>query len=88
MAKKVYIADIKNPSLTRAIRLKCMDRAVTSDNIRDCHICQCPLLSFRFGKGSAAAIRTLANTYDVCLVDTNKTDYTEELKGKKLKRPQ
>lgn len=51
MAKKVYIADIKNPSLTRAIR-------------------------------------TLSKTYDVCLVDTNKTDYIEELKGKKLKRPQ
>lgn len=39
MAKKVYITDIKNPSLTRAIRLKCMDCAGTSDNIRDCHIC-------------------------------------------------
>lgn len=33
MAKKVYIADIKNPSLTRAMRLKCMDCAGTSDNI-------------------------------------------------------
>lgn len=88
MAKKVYIADIKNPSLTRAIRLKCRDCAGTSDNIRDCHICKCPLWSFRFGKGTAAAIRTLSKTYDVCLVDTNKTDYIEELKGKKLKRPQ
>ena len=88
MAKKVYIADIKNPSLTRALRLKCMDCAGTSDNIRDCHICKCPLWSFRFGKGTAAAIRTLSKTYDVCLVDTNKTDYIEELKGKKLKRPQ
>lgn len=48
MAKKVYIADIKNPSLTRAIRLKCMDCAGTSDNIRDCHICKCPLWSFSF----------------------------------------
>ena len=45
MAKKVYIADIKNPSLTRAIRLKCMDCVGTSDNIRDCHICKCPLWS-------------------------------------------
>ena len=87
MAKKVYIADIKNPSLTRAIRLKCMDCAGTSDSIRDCHICKCPLWAFRFGKGTAA-IRTLSKTYDVCLVDTNKTDYIEELKGKKLKRPQ
>lgn len=88
MAKKVYITDIKNSSLTRAIRLKCMDCAGTSDNIRDCPICKCPLWSFRFGKGTAAAIRTLSKTYDVCLVDTNKTDYIEELKGKKLKRPQ
>lgn len=84
MAKKVYIADIKNPSLTRAIRLKCMDCAGTSDNIQDCHICKCP----RFGKGTAAAIRNLSKTYDGCLVDTTKTDYIEELKGKKLKRPQ
>nr|DAE84402.1 MAG TPA: hypothetical protein [Bacteriophage sp.] len=65
-----------------------MDCAGTSDNIRDCHICKCPLWAFRFGKGTAAAIRNLSKTYDVCLVDTTKTDYIEELKGKKLKRPQ
>ena len=64
------------------------DCAGTSDNIRDCHICKCPLWAFRFGKGTAAAIRTLSKTYDVCLVDIAKTDYIEELKGKRLKRPQ
>lgn len=86
--KKVYVADCKNPSFTKAIRLKCLDCAGTSDNVRDCHICKCPLWALRFGRSPSSAAHTLAKTYDVCLVEVGQAEYIEELKGKRLKRPQ
>ena len=84
---KVYMTEVKAPSMAKAIRLKCQDCADSSNGVRDCHICKCPLWPYRFGKNPEAAIRYLANYYDVALVDITKADYVEQTKGKKLKRP-
>ena len=84
---KVYMADVGAPSMAKAIRAKCQDCAENNNGIRDCHICKCPLWPYRFGKNPNAAIRYLAQYYDVALVDITKADYVEQTKGKKLKRP-
>lgn len=83
---KVYMTEVKAPSMAKAIRLKCLDCAENNNGIRDCHICKCPLWPYRFGRGPEAAINYLANYYDVALVDITKADYVEQTKGKKLKR--
>lgn len=95
---KVYMTEIKNQSFAKAIRAKCLDcvgdntAAVRDfgDNtaaVRDCHICKCPLWAYRFGKGTSTAIESLSKSYDVVLVDIDKVDYVEEVKGKHLRRP-
>ena len=84
---KVYMTEVKAPSMAKAIRQKCQDCAENNNGIRDCHICKCPLWPYRFGRGPAAAISYVANYYDVCLVDIGKADYVEQTKGKRLKRP-
>lgn len=86
--KKVYMMRPQTPSYAKAIRAKCMDCASSANDVRDCHICKCPLWAYRFGKGADTAIRTLSQTYDVVLVNEGQVDYIEELKGKKLQRPQ
>lgn len=85
---KVYMTEIKNQSFAKAIRAKCLD--CVGDNtaaVRDCHICKCPLWAYRFGKGTSTAIESLSKSYDVVLVDIDKVDYVEEVKGKHLRRP-
>ena len=84
---KVYMTEVKAPSMAKAIRQKCLDCADSSNGVRDCHICKCPLWPYRYGRNPSAAIGYLAKYYDVCLVDIAKIDYVEQTKGKRLKRP-
>ena len=83
---KVYMTEVKAPSMAKAIRLKCLDCADSSNGVRDCHICKCPLWPYRLGRNPSAAIGYLAKYYDVALVDVDKFDYVEQTKGKRLKR--
>lgn len=84
---KVYMTEVKAPSMAKAIRLKCQDCAESNNGVRDCHICHCPLWPYRFGKNPSAAINYLAQYYDVALIDISEHDYVEQTKGKRLKRP-
>ena len=84
---KVYMTEVKAPSMAKAIRQKCLDCADSSNGVRDCHICKCPLWPYRYGRNPSAAIGYLAKYYDVALVDVDKFDYVEQTKGKRLKRP-
>lgn len=82
--QKVYMCEVKSPSLAKAIKAKCLDCAENTNGVRDCHICKCPLWEYRFGKNPTTAINYLKKYYDVRLIDKSTTDYTEETKGKRL----
>lgn len=84
--KKVYMTLPASPSMAKAIRAKCIDCSETTSDVRDCHICHCPLWPYRFGAGPEAAINYLQKHYTVVLIENGKYKYIEQTKGKRLKR--
>ena len=77
--KKIYLANVKNPSQLKAIRAKCLDCCGgVGSEVRDCNIVKCPLWPYRFGCSPNTA-QSRYKDYNTVLVDVNKVDYIEQL---------
>lgn len=68
--RAVKIRDVKNPSMSKAIRTYCLQcGGGQPSEVRDCHIMHCPLWPYRFGANPKSAIRNkLAPYYRVKIV--------------------
>ena len=77
--KKIYLANVKNPSQLKAIRAKCLDCCGgVGSEVRDCNIVKCPLWPYRFGCSPNTA-QSRYKDYNTVLVDVTKVDYIEQL---------